>query len=59
MDRNHRIGQTRNVMVYRLVAREKVMALQARKTELFVGVMDGGEFCSAAFTASDIRELLG
>ncbi|GIF09172.1 DEAD/DEAH box helicase [Actinoplanes siamensis] len=63
VDRAHRIGQTRNVMVYRLVARdtieEKVMALQARKAELFAGVMDGGEFASAALTAADIRELLG
>jgi superfamily II DNA or RNA helicase len=62
VDRAHRIGQTRNVMVYRLVARdtieEKVMALQARKAELFAGVMDGGEFASAALTAADIRELL-
>ncbi|MCW2136947.1 DEAD/DEAH box helicase [Actinoplanes cyaneus] len=62
VDRTHRIGQTRNVMVYRLVARdtieEKVMALQARKAELFAGVMDGGEFASAGLTAADIRELL-
>lgn len=62
VDRAHRIGQTRNVMVYRLVARntieEKVMALQARKAELFAGVMDGGEFASAGLTAADIRELL-
>ncbi|MFY1674394.1 SNF2-related protein [Plantactinospora sp. WMMB334] len=63
VDRAHRIGQTRTVMVYRLVARdtieEKVMALQARKAELFAGVMDGGEFASAGLTAADIRELLG
>jgi superfamily II DNA or RNA helicase len=63
VDRAHRIGQTRNVMVYRLVARntieEKVMALQARKAELFAGVLDGGEFSSAGLTAADIRELLG
>ncbi|WP_430789487.1 SNF2-related protein [Actinoplanes sp. G11-F43] len=63
VDRAHRIGQTRNVMVYRMVARdtieEKVMALQKRKAELFAGVMDGGEFASAGLTATDIRELLG
>jgi hypothetical protein len=35
VDRTHRRGQTRNVMVYRLIAKdtieEKVMALTARK----------------------------
>ncbi|GAA4936918.1 DEAD/DEAH box helicase [Actinoplanes utahensis] len=62
VDRIHRIGQTRKVMVYRLVARdtieEKVMALQARKAELFGSVLDGGEFASAELTAVDIRGLL-
>jgi superfamily II DNA or RNA helicase len=62
IDRTHRIGQTRNVMVYRLVAKdtieEKVMALKARKAELFSSVLDDGEFASARLTASDIRALL-
>ena len=46
VDRSHRIGQTRNVMVYRLIAagtiEEKVMALKERKAHLFKGVMDDG-----------------
>ncbi|MCK9899924.1 DEAD/DEAH box helicase [Frankia sp. Cpl3] len=62
VDRTHRIGQTRNVMVYRLVARdtieEKVMALKARKAGLFSGVMDSGDFTGTALDADDIRELL-
>ena len=62
VDRVHRIGQTRKVMVYRLVAKdtleEKVMALKAKKATLFANVMDGGGFESGAMTASDIRELL-
>jgi SNF2 family DNA or RNA helicase len=62
VDRVHRIGQSRNVMVYRLVAKdtieEKVMALKARKAELFSSVLDGGEFASAQLTASDIQVLL-
>jgi SNF2 family DNA or RNA helicase len=62
VDRIHRIGQTRKVMVYRLVAKdtleEKVMALKAKKATLFANVMDGGGFESGAITASDIRELL-
>jgi superfamily II DNA or RNA helicase len=62
VDRVHRIGQTRHVMVYRMVAKdtieEKVMALKARKAELFNSVLDGGDFASARLTASDIRALL-
>jgi SNF2 family DNA or RNA helicase len=62
VDRVHRIGQTRKVMVYRLVAKdtleEKVMALKAKKAALFANVMDGGGFESGAMTAADIRELL-
>ena len=63
IDRTHRIGQTRKVMVYRLVAKdtieEKVMSLKARKAALFANVIDGGEFESGAMTAEDVRELLG
>jgi SNF2 family DNA or RNA helicase len=62
VDRTHRIGQTRNVMVYRLVARgtieEKVMALKEGKTKLFSSVLDEGTPFSAALTAEDIRGLL-
>jgi superfamily II DNA or RNA helicase len=62
IDRAHRIGQTRNVIVYRLVARdtieEKVMALKARKAALFSSVMDQGNIFSTALDADDIRGLL-
>ena len=62
IDRTHRIGQTRKVMVYRLVAKdtveEKVMALKAAKAELFTSVLDGGDFESATLTADDIRRLV-
>lgn len=62
VDRTHRIGQTRNVMVYRLIARDtieaKVRALQLRKAELFSSVVDDGEMFSSALTADDIRALL-
>ena len=62
VDRTHRIGQTRNVMVYRLVAKdtieEKVMALKARKAELFASVMDDGDVFGASLDADDIRALL-
>ncbi|MGW0177328.1 DEAD/DEAH box helicase [Rhodococcus sp. NPDC003322] len=62
VDRTHRIGQTRNVMVYRLIAKdtieEKVMALKARKSELFSSVVDDGGAFTTGLTADDIRELL-
>jgi SNF2 family DNA or RNA helicase len=62
IDRTHRIGQTRNVMVYRLIAKdtieEKVLALANRKAELFHGVMNDGNAFGAALTADDIRALI-
>lgn len=61
IDRTHRIGQTRNVMVYRLIAKDtieqKVMALKTRKSELFSGVMDDGNSFGATLGADDIRGL--
>lgn len=62
VDRTHRIGQARQVSVYRLVSagtiEEKVVALQQRKRELFTAVMDDGAMFNSAVTASDVRELL-
>jgi superfamily II DNA or RNA helicase len=63
IDRTHRIGQERPVMVYRLIARntieEKVVALARRKAALFKGVMDEGDLFASSLTAEDIRGLLG
>jgi len=74
IDRTHRIGQTRTVMVYRLVAadtiEDKVMALKERKARLVGSVLDGDGLDGSApdgttaadagddFTADDIRALL-
>ena len=62
IDRTHRIGQSKNVMVYRMVARgtieEKVMALKEKKAKLFSAVMDDDAIFSSALTADDIRGLL-
>ncbi|MFJ6044154.1 SNF2-related protein [Brachybacterium paraconglomeratum] len=62
VDRAHRIGQDRQVMVYRMIAEdtieEKVLALQRRKAELFDSLTDGGEAFRSAVTAEDLRELL-
>ena len=62
VDRAHRIGQTRNVMVYRMVAKdtieEKVMALKARKAELFSSVFEADALGGGGLGADDIRDLL-
>ncbi|PBI96324.1 hypothetical protein BKP42_40050 [Rhodococcus erythropolis] len=61
VDRTHRIGQTRNVMVYRLIAKdtieEKVMALKAKKSALFSNVMDAEGTLGTGLDAEDLRAL--
>nr|WP_199701831.1 SNF2-related protein [Jiangella rhizosphaerae] len=62
VDRTHRIGQTRNVMVYRLIAadtiEQKVMALKDRKAKLSASVMDDGNAFGGRLDVDDIRRLL-
>jgi superfamily II DNA or RNA helicase len=61
VDRAHRIGQSRPVMVYRLVAsdtiEEKVMELKARKAKLFATVVDGSGGVGTPIDADDVRAL--
>ncbi len=61
IDRTHRIGQDKTVMVYRLVAtdtiEEKVVALQQRKRALFARVVDEDGALAAQLSADDIRGL--
>ena len=63
VDRTHRIGQTRPVMVYRLVAKdtieEKVMELKARKSALFDAVVGDDALAGATLSAEEIRSLIG
>ena len=63
VDRTHRIGQDKTVMVYRLVAvgtiEEKVMELKARKQSLFARVMDDEALMSAPLSVEDIKSLFG
>ena len=62
IDRTHRIGQTRPVTVYRLIAADtieaKVIALQQRKARLFSSVMGDDDLLARSLTADDIRGLL-
>jgi superfamily II DNA or RNA helicase len=63
-DRAHRIGQTRVVTSYKLIARgtveEKILALQERKKETIRAMLDQGEDGGdAALTEAEILELIG
>jgi superfamily II DNA or RNA helicase len=61
IDRVHRIGQTKDVNVYRLIARgtveEKILDLKQRKREV-TGRVLAGEAAGGALTAADVEELL-
>ncbi|HYJ70638.1 MAG TPA: DEAD/DEAH box helicase [Nocardioidaceae bacterium] len=63
VDRAHRIGQDKTVMVYRMVSantiEEKVMALKERKQALFDRVMADDGALSGALTVEEIRGLVG
>ncbi len=62
IDRTHRIGQDKSVVVYRLVSadtiEERVVALQQRKRDLFDQVVGTGSDVAAPLSAADIRGLL-
>jgi SNF2 family DNA or RNA helicase len=60
-DRAHRIGQTRKVTVWRLVAtetiEEQILSLHAKKRDLVAGVLDGtGQ--SGAMSVEELMSLL-
>jgi SNF2 family DNA or RNA helicase len=61
-DRAHRIGQTRVVTSYKLIARdtveEKILTLQSRKRELIAATLGGEAEFTAALSWDEIRELL-
>jgi superfamily II DNA or RNA helicase len=62
VDRAHRIGQTRRVFAYRLIARdtveEKILALQDRKRELAESIVRADDSMIASLTAEDVELLL-
>lgn len=61
-DRAHRIGQTRPVFVYRLVARntieERILALQERKSELADALLQSAEWNPSRLTRGELESLL-
>jgi superfamily II DNA or RNA helicase len=62
VDRAHRIGQTRRVFAYRLIAKgtveEKILALQDRKRELAESIVRADESMIASLTPEDVELLL-
>jgi SNF2 family DNA or RNA helicase len=62
IDRAHRIGQTRKVMVYKIITRgtieEKIMQLQQQKREMFNSLIEGGQDVIKNMSSEQLRELL-
>jgi len=60
--RAHRMGQSRSVSAYKLIAagtvEEKIQALQARKRELFEASLGGDEAFVEKLSGEDLEELL-
>ncbi len=61
-DRAHRIGQTRVVTSYKLIAsgtvEEKVLALQAEKRALLADVFEASDAAAARLSLTDLKSLL-
>lgn len=61
-DRAHRIGQTRVVTSYKLIAsgtvEEKVLALQAEKRALLADVFEASDAAAARLSLADLKSLL-
>jgi SNF2 family DNA or RNA helicase len=63
IDRTHRIGQTKNVFIYKFITKdtveEKILTLQQRKLSVARALITTEDSFIKSLTAEDIREILG
>jgi len=62
IDRAHRIGQTKKVMVYKIITKgtieEKILDLQQNKKQMFENIIEDGQGVIKKMDAEQLRELL-